>query len=190
MDILRVISGSAKGHKLKTLKGDNTRPTTDRVKESLFNIIMPYIKDAKVLDLFSGSGSLGIEALSRGAESCIFVDRSLESIGIIKENVTHTKLVENSTILNIDFLTALGKFKLEKILFNLVFLDPPYHKGLAMNAIEYLTKYNLLENGSLVVCETSRDEEFEENYGELTLSESRIYGDTKLSFFKLEEETE
>ena len=106
---MRVISGKVRGLKLDTPKNLDVRPTTDRVKESLFNIINPYIRESNILDLFAGTGSLGIECLSRGAKNCIFVDKSKESIGIVKSNIKKARVENESTILNIDFKDAVKR---------------------------------------------------------------------------------
>ncbi|HBH4009165.1 TPA: 16S rRNA (guanine(966)-N(2))-methyltransferase RsmD, partial [Clostridioides difficile] len=110
---MRVISGKARGLKLNTPKNEDVRPTTDRVKESLFNMINSYIMESEVLDLFAGTGSLGIECLSRGAKSCTFVDISKESIDIVKSNIKKARVESESIILNLDFKTAIDKLKLQ-----------------------------------------------------------------------------
>ncbi|MDX5686687.1 16S rRNA (guanine(966)-N(2))-methyltransferase RsmD, partial [Clostridioides difficile] len=115
---MRVISGKARGLKLNTPKNEDVRPTTDRVKESLFNMINSYIMESEVLDLFAGTGSLGIECLSRGAKSCTFVDISKESIDIVKSNIKKARVESESIILNLDFKTAIDKLKLQNSKFD------------------------------------------------------------------------
>ena len=118
--MLRVISGKVRGLKLDTPKNEDVRPTTDRVKESLFNIINPYIIDSNVLDLFAGTGSLGIECLSRGASSAIFVDVSKESINIVKSNIKKARVENESTILNLDFKNAIDRLKIQNKKFDII----------------------------------------------------------------------
>ena len=146
---MRVIAGSAKGHNLKTLDGQDVRPTLDRVKESVFSILYPYLEDAKVLDLFAGSGSLGIEALSRGAEICHFVDKSIKSIECVKFNLSHTKLTEKS-IIHLKSAEDFLKTCHEK--FDIIFLDPPYSKGIESEIFPHLTEK--LEDDGVILLET------------------------------------
>ena len=123
---MRVISGTARGKKLNSLAGLETRPTLDRVKEALFNILQFNIKEASVLDLFSGSGALAIEALSRGAKQAVVCDNSNKAIKIIKENLEATRLIEKTEIINKDYIEALKKLNKESKKFDIIFLDPPY----------------------------------------------------------------
>lgn len=150
---MRVISGSARGLKLKSPEGLNTRPTADRIKESLFNIIAPYLYDCSFLDLFSGSGSIGIESLSRGAKNATFVDFDKNSIDIIKHNISMAKLNEKSTIYNLDVLNALNILANNKKKFDIIFLDPPYDKGLLLPALKKIEQYNLLKDDGFIICE-------------------------------------
>ena len=122
---MRVISGKVRGLKLNTPKNEDVRPTTDRVKESLFNIVSPYIMESDVLDLFAGTGSLGIECLSRGANKCVFVDVSKESISIVKSNIKKARVENESTVLNLDFKDAINKLKIQNNKFDVIFMDPP-----------------------------------------------------------------
>jgi 16S rRNA (guanine(966)-N(2))-methyltransferase RsmD len=186
--ILRVISGTAKGHKLRTPKGNATRPTTDRVKESLFNIIAPYIENAKVLDLFAGTGSLGIEALSRGADSAVFVDKSQECYGIIKDNLVHTKLSEKAEVFTGDSVLMLDKFLGRK--FDIIFLDPPYSKGLIDEALINILKNELIHNDSVIVAERDAKDVIPNEMGIFKVGTLKLkkvrdqkYGDTILSFY-------
>ena len=126
---MRIISGSAKGTKLYTLEGDATRPTLDRVKEPLFSIIQHYIVGANILDLFAGSGALGLEALSRGADKAILCDYSRKAVNIIKQNIEKTKLTEKTEVWNMDYKKALEKLKDNSQKFDIIFLDPPYRKN-------------------------------------------------------------
>ncbi len=148
---MRVISGKYKGKKLIGFDIDGTRPTMDRVKESLFGIIQNKIKDSIVLDLFAGSGSLGIEALSNGAKMCYFVDNNIELINIIKENTKSIK--EDVSILKSDYSNALAMLKNSNIKFDIIFLDPPYKLNLINDCLDKIYKYNLLNEDGIIVCE-------------------------------------
>ena len=138
---MRIISGLARGTKLYTLEGENTRPTLDRVKEPLFSIIQNYIKDSVVLDLFAGSGALGLEALSRGAEKAILCDKSYEAMEIIKKNINKTHFEEKTKVLCMDYKKCLSSVN-EK--FDLIFIDPPYKNDIAVNSVRIILENNLL----------------------------------------------
>ena len=158
---MRVISGKARGLKLDTPKNEDVRPTTDRVKESLFNIINPYIIDSNVLDLFAGTGSLGIECLSRGASYSTFVDVSKESINIVKSNIKKARVENESTILNIDFKSAIERLGLQNKKFDIIFIDPPYASGLYAKVLNELIISKMVKPTTLVICES--DSNFFEN---------------------------
>ena len=149
--IMRVVAGIAKGHKLKTLDSKDVRPTIDRVKESVFSILYPYLENAKVLDLFAGSGSLGIEAISRGASVCHFVDISKKSYDCVVENLRHTKL-ENYAFTHLKSAESFLDANTEK--FDIIFLDPPYSKGLEDNIFPQLSK--ILEDDGVILLETEQ----------------------------------
>ncbi len=183
-DILRVISGTARGHKLKTLKGSNTRPTSDRVKESLFNIISGYIIDADVLDLFAGTGNLGIEALSRGAGSAVFVDKSRECCEIIKDNLAHTKLSDKAAVIPGDIKAEIEKLYKEGKKFDIIFLDPPYNKNFVTETLYYLAKNDIIKFNGILVGERDYIDEVPEEVGIFRLIRNERYGDTVLSFYK------
>lgn len=181
--ILRVISGSARGHKLKTIKGNTTRPTSDRVKESLFNIIAEYINGADVLDLYAGTGNLGIEALSRGANSAVFVDKSSECISIIQENLKHTKLIDKANLISGDANNTLNKLSQKNMAFDIIFLDPPYSKNFIKEILEIIEKNDIIKNDGIIIAEHDINDSVEEEIGKLKLVRSKKYGDTVLSFY-------
>lgn len=169
---MRVISGKYKGKKLKyNIKG--TRPTMDRIKESMFALIQNYVKDSIVLDLFSGSGSLGIEALSNGSSKCYFIDNNKEAIKIINENL---KSIDNSIVINDDYLHFIKNIT-EK--FDIIFLDPPYHDNIIEEAINNIIKYNILNEDGIIVCEVEQDFKFD-----LKVIKEKKYGNKKIKVLK------
>ncbi|MBR3752369.1 MAG: 16S rRNA (guanine(966)-N(2))-methyltransferase RsmD [Ruminiclostridium sp.] len=147
---MRVITGIARGRRLKEPSGMETRPTTDRVKEGIFSSIQFEVEGRKVLDLFGGTGQMGIEALSRGAAHCTFVDLQKQAAGIIRENVTSTGFSGQSTIIQGDALAFLSRCR-EK--FDLIFLDPPYESGLLEKAMELITTIDIVSENGIIVCE-------------------------------------
>lgn len=153
---MRVISGSARGTNLETLDGNNTRPTLDRVKEALFNIIQNYVRDSIVLDLFSGSGALGIEALSRGAKHAIMCDKSNDAIKIINKNLIKTHLEEKSTVIKNDYKNALNSLTNKK--FDIIFIDPPYAADIAVDSIKNIIELDLLSDDGIIILETDETE--------------------------------
>lgn len=157
---MRVISGKARSLKLKTLDGNSTRPTTDRIKETLFNIINPYLYDCNFLDLFSGSGGIGIEALSRGAGSCTFVENNPAAVNCINENLRHTKLSDNATVVRSDFLVFLNKIKETSHIFDIIFMDPPYDNGFEKNALAALSGARVINSSTLIIVECSLQTDF------------------------------
>ena len=185
MVIIRVIAGLAKGHKLKTIPGMTTRPTLDRVKESLFSIILNYLPDSEVLDIFSGTGSLGIEALSRGAKHAYFVDKSKDCCDIIKENLIHTKLQDKSTIYNMNFDDAIVKLAAQNKKFDLIFLDPPYNKNFVQEMLKILMNSDIINDDGILIAEHHINDILPEHEGKLTLADKRKYGDTALSLYRV-----
>lgn len=168
---MRVITGIAKGCRLETLEGQDTRPTADRVKEGIFSAINFEIEGRRVLDLFAGSGQMGIEALSRGAQSCVFVDRSRQAAEVVRRNLRAAKLESGAEVLcrdSLEYLTHTdGKF-------DLVFLDPPYAAGLLVPCLEALS--GKVAAGGTVVCESDRETDMPEAAGTFTLARSYRYG--------------
>ncbi len=176
---MRVITGSARGRVLKTLQGDDVRPTTDRVKEAMFSIIQFELEGRRVLDLFAGSGQLGIEALSRGAASATFVDMSKEAIMTVKDNLNHTKLGENARVVQTD---ALSFLKLGSDVFDIVFVDPPYASDLVEKALKLLSER--VSAGGIVMCETPYGATLPERVGELTLGRTYKYSKIMISVYR------
>ena len=174
---MRVISGKYKGKQLQGFDIEGTRPTMDHVKESLFGIIQNKVKDSICLDLFAGSGSLGIEALSNGAKKCYFIDKHKEISEILKNNL---KGIENSIILKKDYASALIELKGKK--FDIIFLDPPYQYNLITPAIELIIKNDLLNDDGIIVCEY----ETEIIKTDLELIKEKKYGSKMIRIYKKE----
>lgn len=151
---MRVITGTARGRRLKDLPGMDTRPTTDKVKESIFNIVQFDVEGRKVLDLFAGTGQLGIEALSRGAERCVFVDRSREAVKVIQENVRTIGFENRSRVAVGDAVSFLTSCR-EK--FGLAFLDPPYASDLLDQALLKMSEIDIMTENGIIVCESALD---------------------------------
>ncbi len=151
---MRVITGLARGRRLGELAGMETRPTTDKVKESIFNCIQFDVAGARVLDLFAGTGQLGIEALSRGAESALFVDRRADAVKLVRENLALCRLEGNAQVLCGDSLARLGAAQ-EK--FDIIFLDPPYNSDLLERAIERIMEFDILAPHGIMVAESAAD---------------------------------
>ena len=154
---MRVIAGTARRLNLVTVPGMDTRPTTDKYKETLFNILQTRVGGSYFLDLFAGSGAIGIEALSRGARQAVFVENSRRAVECIKTNLAHTHLEENARVLPYDVMAAIGRLEREGSSFDLVFLDPPYRKGLERQVLERLAGSSLLKEDSLIVVESELD---------------------------------
>ena len=157
---MRVIAGSAKRLQLKTLPGLDTRPTTDRIKETLFNMIAPWIAGSRFLDLFAGSGAIGIEALSRGAKEAVFVEKNPKGVDCIKENLKHTKLDDRASVICSDALSALSKMNGHNE-FDYIFMDPPYNQMLEKTILQYLSNSTLLSDEAIIIVEASLNTKFD-----------------------------
>lgn len=172
---MHIISGKYRGKKLKGFEVDGTRPTMDRVKESLFGMIQSYVGDSRVLDLFAGSGALGLEAISNGAKEAYLVDNNIEAIKVIRDNIKN--MDDDIKVIKSDYKKFLKETN-EK--FDIIFLDPPYRKGLMGKALRVIEERDLLNEGGLVVCEYEYDD-FETN---LDLFKEKSYGFKKIKIFK------
>lgn len=163
---MRVIAGKARSMPLKTVEGMDTRPTTDRIKETLFNMCQPYLADSRFLDLFAGSGAIGIEALSRGAAYAVFVEQNKKAAACIQDNLNFTKLAKDARLLTTDVLTGLLQLSKEEP-FDFIFMDPPYGKGLEEQALRYLSQSGLVKDDTWIIVETALDEpmDYVETYG-------------------------
>ena len=181
---MRVIAGSARSLRLKTLDGMDTRPTTDRIKETLFNIISPSIFDSIFLDLFSGSEGIGIEALSRGAKEAVFVENNPKAMVCIKDNLKFTRLVSKAVTITTDVMDALYRMEGDKV-FDFIFMDPPYDRGLERKVLEYLSDSQLVYEDTVIIVEASRDTDFSyvEDLG-LTVIREKVYKTNKHVFIE------
>lgn len=184
---MRVISGRARGRKLQAPVGLNTRPTTDRVKESIFSMINFYIRESRVLDLFAGTGALGIEAISRGAQYGVFVDNNKKSVDVINKNLRDVKFEKESLVLNCDINTALSKLATKTEKFDVIFMDPPYLKGFIIPTIEKIDNSQLLNDGGIILIEHDQKDVLEEKIGNFYRSKFKKYGNTLISIYKKEE---
>ena len=151
---MRIIAGKKRGSKLYTLDGISTRPTLDRVKESLFNILSSHICDSLVLDLFSGSGALGLEAISRGASKAVLCDNSRQAIGIINKNIEKLKMESETYVINNSFSDAINILKNEKYIFDIIFLDPPYNTDYIAKAVKMILENKVLSKNGIIIAET------------------------------------
>lgn len=181
---MRVISGKAKGTKLNSIENMNTRPTLDRVKESLFNIMQNKIEDMIVLDLFAGSGAIGIEFLSRGSKKVYFCDKSQEATKMIKQNLERTRFLEQSFIYAKDYQKCLETFSKEKQVFDIIFLDPPYEANIAVEAVKIIKENNLLKENGIIIIETDNKERELQSLEKLKIEvhDLRKYGRVYLLF--------
>lgn len=182
---MRVITGSARGRRLLELEGTETRPTTDRVKEGIFNIIQFDIEGRKILDLFAGTGQLGIEALSRGAASAVFVDMRREAARLVEENLRLTGLAENARVVCGDALAYLGAVR-EKA--DIVFLDPPYGSGLLKKALQQIETFDILRENGIIICESDAAAPMEEMSPPYRFHRTYRYGRVRLTVYRREGE--
>ena len=180
---MRVISGTARGKKLISLDGLETRPTLDRVKEAVFNILQFDIRNAKVLDLFSGSGALAIEALSRGATLAILCDNSNKAVEIINKNLEATRLKNKAKVINENYLSALNQLKKESKKFDIVFLDPPYKSNYIEKSVKEIIENNLLEDTGIIIAETDDKNTIKDING-IEIYDTRKYGIVHILFIR------
>ena len=178
---MRVITGKARGVQLKTPDGMATRPTSDRVKEALFSIIQFEIPEATVLDLFGGTGQLGIEALSRGAKRAVFVDAGEPACRLIKENLKRTRLEADASVIRSDYMAYLNRCK-EK--FQIIFLDPPYAEVFLENALKCITEIDILQSGGIIVAERPLGKDLPWEFDGFTRSRDYKYGNTLLTVYR------
>ncbi|MCA9766110.1 MAG: 16S rRNA (guanine(966)-N(2))-methyltransferase RsmD [Carnobacterium sp.] len=182
---MRVISGNYGGRKLKSAPGENTRPTSDKVKESIFNIIGPYFDGGRCLDLFAGSGGLSIEAISRGMDHAILVDNDSTAIKIIKENIEMTKETTKFDVYRSDANRAIEMLATKNSPFDLLFIDPPYFEQDIIKQLEKILSLNLLADKAVIVCEVGRKVDLPDEIGEAKQFRSTVYGASKLVLYEV-----
>ena len=182
---MRIISGTARGTKLYTLEGKTTRPTLDRVKESLFNIIQNEVINSNFLDIFSGSGAIGLEAASRGAKKVILCDKAKEAINIINKNIEKTHLKEKIELYNLDYETLLKNKINEKM--DIIYIDPPYNSDFAVKSVEYIINKKIADENTNIIIETDNEENILEQLKntEIEITDKRKYGRATLIFIKI-----
>ena len=181
---MRIISGKAKGTKLYTLEGTNTRPTLDRVKESIFNIIQNDIEDSTVLDLFSGSGAIGLEFLSRGAKRAVLCDSSKDAIKIIKQNVPKTHFEEKVEVYNMEFTKLVERLQNQK--FDIIYIDPPYATDFIKISLEKIIEYELVNENTKIIVETDDETRILNQIEKMDveITDKRKYGRATIIFLK------
>ncbi|MGT2911634.1 16S rRNA (guanine(966)-N(2))-methyltransferase RsmD [Streptococcus cameli] len=177
---MRIVSGNYGGRPLKTLDGKTTRPTSDKVRGAMFNMIGPYFDGGRVLDLYAGSGGLAIEAVSRGMDEAVLVEKDRKAQAIVQENITMTKESHKFQLLKMEDKQALGQLHGT---FDLVFLDPPYAKEEIVGVIEELCQRNLLAEEVMVVCETDKAVDLPEEIAELGIWKQKVYGISKVTVY-------
>ena len=192
---MRIIAGTAKGRTLRSLKGIKTRPTLDRVREAVFNILGARINNASVLDLFAGTGAIGLEALSRGAANCYFNDKNRAACRIIRENLTRCKFAQVADVLMMDAIECITYFQKKGVnRFDVIYVDPPYKEDIYALLLKHLLEAQLLVEEGLVIIETDKKTYLEEEYCSSTnehqhqivrLIKKNKYGDTVIWFYKL-----
>lgn len=179
---MRIIGGKLKGRKLRAVRGTGTRPTSDRTREAIFNIIAFEARGARVLDLFAGTGALGIEAISRGAQSAVFIDISRQSVTVLRDNLANFSLENPNRVIRWDLTKNLNCLLSMPQAFDLVFLDPPYNKNLIIPALDHLHLSQALDNGARIIVEHSQLEPVEPDRLSFEIVDQRRYGKTLVSF--------
>ena len=183
---MRIVAGELKGRVIKGVKGNSTRPTSDKIKENIFNIIGPYFEGGTVLDLYGGSGNLAMESLSRGMDQAILVDRENAAVQTIRQNIQDLGLGERTEVYRNDAFKALKALAKREIVFDLVFLDPPY-KGQKINDIlAFLEEFGLLAEGGIVMAECLKEDPLLEACGSIVQFKREIYGITAVTFYRKE----
>lgn len=179
----RIIAGSAGGITLDTLRGQKTRPTSDRAKEALFNILQGRFSGGNILDLFAGSGSLGLEAVSRGAGHCLFIDHNPKSIEILIKNIDKCRVSDKTEVICMDVMKAISAGKPGKRKYKCIFMDPPYGKNLLISTIEKISETDIMEKDSILVVEHGKGETPPKDMNGFSLLDRRNYGAVNFSFY-------
>ena len=182
---MRVISGSARGTRLKTPEGQLTRPTSDRVKEAIFSVIQFEVEGSRFLDLFGGSGQMGIEALSRGAAGAVFVDGRREACRLIQENLRLTRLQDKASVVQSDYLSYLSRCRET---FDIIFLDPPYAEVFLENSLKKISEIDILSSRGIIICERPADKLLDMEVSGFQRGKDYRYGNTWVTIFRKEQE--
>jgi len=185
---MRIIGGTAKGMNILSPEGMGTRPTLDRIKESIFNIIQYRIQDRVVLDAFAGTGSLGLEAASRGAKECYLIDKGKVTFPLLKRNIELLKFQDKCKCFNRDSYRALEDFGKKGLVFDLIFIDPPYCKDMIPPAVEIIHKYSMLEKDGIIVSKIDSSEIIYKGNDKIVLTDFRKYGNTTVCFYRYQED--
>ncbi|MFZ7121162.1 MAG: 16S rRNA (guanine(966)-N(2))-methyltransferase RsmD [Eubacteriaceae bacterium] len=181
---MRVITGIAKGKRLINPKDNRIRPTTDRIKESLFNIINPFVNDSIFIDCFSGTGAIGVEAISRGAKEVYFIDNHNESIGIVRKNLQITDFRDKSKILQMDIISAISELSSKSVKADIIFMDPPYNLDIITSILTEISINNILKDEGKIIVEHDKDYSPQEIINDFIIYDIRKYGNTSVSFYK------
>ncbi|MCR4951720.1 MAG: 16S rRNA (guanine(966)-N(2))-methyltransferase RsmD [Solobacterium sp.] len=185
---MRIVGGEYSSRRIETRKGNDTRPTLDKVREAVFSSLGGRFEGGVFLDLYAGSGANGFEALSRGMDEAVFVDSAYDAVAVIRKNAASLQCSERCTILHMKDLKALQKFREEGRKFNIVYLDPPYAKQINNRVLELLEEYELLAAGACVVIESLKEDHFEQIIGTLKPVREKEYGITRITYYKKEEQ--
>ncbi|RLE35265.1 16S rRNA (guanine(966)-N(2))-methyltransferase RsmD [Candidatus Acetothermia bacterium] len=183
-DVVRIIGGTRRGRKLVDWEGEGIRPVRDFVRSALFSIIADFVPDAAFLDLYCGTGSIGLEALSRGARSCTFVDRSHAACSIVRQNLDALDLLSAGEVIESGVVETIDHLKRRGRRFDIAFIDPPYHEGLVPRTLEALADGLILTPDPVVIAAVDRKEEIEGLFGVLIRVDERVYGDNRLIFYR------
>jgi 16S rRNA (guanine966-N2)-methyltransferase len=186
---MRIIAGEFKGRRLAAVKG-RIRPTSDKVREAIFSILGPAVVEARVLDLFAGTGALSLEALSRGAKDAVMVEEDGAALSVLRQNLEALGFQERVQVMAVPVSAALRKLAARETQFSLIFLDPPYRRGLALNTLDTLQDTGLLQPEARIVAEHSHREILPEQVGRLVLKQCRRYGDTQVAFYRVGENSQ
>lgn len=181
---MRIVAGKFRSRSIEAVKGVNTRPTLDKVKEAVFSMIGPYFDGGMMLDLFGGSGNIGLEALSRGFDKVIFVDKDYNAIQTITKNCSMLGIKDQVKIWKMDYRSALNQCSSDLLKFDLIYLDPPYAKQKINEILHFIDEHNLLEPGGRVIAESLKEDEFVSEYGNLKKIKESCYGITRITIYR------
>lgn len=179
---MRIIAGEMRGRQLKTVEGMQTRPTSDKVKGAIFNVLGDKVLEARVLDLFAGTGNLAIEALSRGSHDAVLVEKSREAHGVIRHNIEQIGVSHKTRLILLDAFKYINRYPDE--VFDLIFLDPPYREGLVLKVILILKEHSCLAPDGVIVAETAKDEQLDGDIYPFEIRKTGEYGDTKVWYLQ------